>query len=187
VTRQVLGTLTNAAGAIHIEHAVDESMSLGSCHLVIVPTSTLGNWQKEFDRWAPSLSVQVYRGSRVTKSRFVSALKRDSLPDVVLTTYSQLEDDITFKALQAKVGEFDYMVLDEAHGLKNAATRRYRRIAGVRSRQRLLLTGTPIQNNLVEVLTLLQFTLADLVRLSSGAAFQSQRGDDDDDDGGVAG
>lgn len=85
------------------------------------------------------------------------------------------------------MGKFDYMVLDEAHGLKNAATRRYRRIAGVHSRQRLLLTGTPIQNNLVEVLTLLQFTLADLVRLSSGAMFQSNRGDGDDDDAGVAG
>lgn len=68
VRKSIFPSMQSAVGsAISVAQHVDEDMASSGTHLVIVPTSTLGNWQKEFDRWAPSLRLQTYRGSRQTK------------------------------------------------------------------------------------------------------------------------
>ncbi|EQC29699.1 hypothetical protein SDRG_12699 [Saprolegnia diclina VS20] len=128
-----------------------------SPHFVIVPASTLSNWVREFARFAPKLRILTYYGDK--EDRIAMQHARTEF-DVLLTTYSYFErdacaDDRSF----FRKFHFGYVVLDEGHSIKNANTSRFKRIAAVRARHRLVLSGTPIQNNLSELLSLLSFLM----------------------------
>ncbi|OQR87528.1 ATP-dependent helicase [Achlya hypogyna] len=126
-------------------------------HFVIVPASTLSNWVRELGRFAPALRVVTYHGAKEDRQ----ALQADrSSVDVLLTTYSYFERDTCGddRAFFCKFS-FGYVVLDEGHSIKNAKTSRFKRIAAVRAKHRLVLSGTPIQNNLSELLSLLSFLM----------------------------
>lgn len=135
-----------------------EKLNLYRHHLIIVPSSTLDNWEAELLKWCPEMNTLVYHGNQDERSRMrVFCARNPEKVDVILTTYNiakNAEDRKLFKKLT-----FNYLVFDEAHQLKNMKTARYQSLIKIKSRHRLLLTGTPVQNNLVELMSLLLFTM----------------------------
>lgn len=128
-------------------------------HMIFVPASTLENWTREFERFAPDINVDTYYGSQAERVELRSELKakfRAGELEVVLASYTQVQahDDLAF--FRKKI-EFETCVYDEAHMLKNFVSKRYTDLLSIRPRWRLLLTGTPVQNNLQELVSLLMF------------------------------
>ncbi|HEX9621874.1 MAG TPA: SNF2-related protein, partial [Polyangiaceae bacterium] len=116
--------------------------------LVVVPRSLLFNWQRECARFTPALRLLVHHGAE--RGELASRIEAH---DIVLTSYGTLRRDI--EALQQL--DFDYVVLDEAHNIKNPETTSHRAARTLRSRRRLTLTGTPVENHLGELLAQLTF------------------------------
>ncbi|DAZ97416.1 TPA: hypothetical protein N0F65_011300 [Lagenidium giganteum] len=128
-------------------------------HLIVVPASVLNNWKREFAWIAPTIRIVVYHGSKDDRLDMQEELEPDSF-DVLLTTYTYFErdscqDDRTF----LRSFRFGHMILDEGHSIKNSKSSRFKRISAMRARSRLVLSGTPIQNNLNELLALLSFLM----------------------------
>ena len=131
-------------------------------HLVIVPSSTMDNWQNEFKLWCPSIRLLNYYGSQDERRHMRLQIVQEQVEyDVILTTYnmviSSADDRVLFRKL-----DFHYVIFDEAHMLKNMATNRYENLMRVQATRKLLLTGTPLQNNLVELMSLLVFVMPDM-------------------------
>ncbi len=114
--------------------------------LVVVPRSVVFNWQQEAARFAPKLRVLDFSGS----SRSFDRLDRH---DLVLTTYGTLRRD----AMQLMDVEFEYVILDEAQAIKNAATAGAKAARLLKGRHRLALSGTPMENHLGELWSLIDF------------------------------
>jgi len=112
--------------------------------LIVAPAALLNNWEKEFSRFAPSLGVSRYHGNR---------RQLDRGRDVFLTTYQTAVRDT------AKLGEesFSLLLVDEAHLMKNADTRLSKTIKQLRSKYRLALSGTPVENRLEDLRSLFDF------------------------------
>lgn len=129
-------------------------------HLIIVPSSTLDNWENEFKKWCPSLVVGKYYGSSEERRalRIEWAKQKFSGLDVILTTYRTVTGSPEEKKL-FRVTPIHYVVFDEAHMLKNMTTQRYAYLVRIRAERRLLLTGTPLQNSLLELMSLLCFVM----------------------------
>jgi len=133
-------------------------------HLVVVPAATLENWLKEFKRFCPTLRVEPYY-STVPGER---ALLRETLEDsreevnVIVTTYTIAKAKEDFPWL--RTFGFDCTVYDEGHVLKNADSQVASRLVRIASNFRLLLTGTPLQNNLKELISLLAFLMPDVFK-----------------------
>ncbi|XP_059478534.1 lymphocyte-specific helicase-like [Neocloeon triangulifer] len=136
--------------------------------LVIAPLSTLANWISEFSNFAPRVPVVMFHGNLKERTDMVKELtkihtvKCDSfvtktLP-VVVTSYEIAWMD---KSLQ-KIKNWDIVVLDEGHRIKNMECRTGREVRNIRSKCRLLLTGTPLQNNLKELWSLLNYLVPDV-------------------------
>uniref|UniRef100_UPI0037E70398 SWI/SNF-related matrix-associated actin-dependent regulator of chromatin subfamily A containing DEAD/H box 1A n=1 Tax=Semicossyphus pulcher TaxID=241346 RepID=UPI0037E70398 len=128
-------------------------------HLITVPSSTLDNWVRELKLWCPSLKVLVYYGS-VEDRRY---LRHDILNEtvdfnVIVTTYNLAIGNDSDRSLFRKL-RLKYAVFDEGHMLKNMNTLRYRHLMAINAKHRLLLTGTPLQNNLLELMSLLNFIM----------------------------
>lgn len=138
-------------------------------HLVVVPAATLENWLKEFKRFCPTLNVEPYY-STVPGER---ALLRETLEDsrdevnVIVTTYTiaKAKDDFPW----LKTYGFDCTVYDEGHVLKNADSQVASKLIRIQSNFRLLLTGTPLQNNLKELISLLGFLMPAVFKDKQGA------------------
>ncbi|XP_015792513.1 SWI/SNF-related matrix-associated actin-dependent regulator of chromatin subfamily A containing DEAD/H box 1 [Tetranychus urticae] len=127
-------------------------------HLIVVPSSTLENWQREFETWCSSIRVVVYHGSMDFRAHLRASLgsKKEKF-DVLLTTYnlvSSADDKRFLKRLPLQ-----YIIFDEAHMLKNMKSNRFSNLISLTAKRRLLLTGTPVQNNLLELMSLLFFTM----------------------------
>ncbi|HEV3041627.1 MAG TPA: DEAD/DEAH box helicase [Candidatus Angelobacter sp.] len=114
--------------------------------LAIVPRSLVFNWKDEAARFTPQLRVLDYTGLERKSSDF-------SGYHLVLTTYGTVRRDI----LRLKDIEFDYIVLDEAQAVKNAATESSKAVRLLRGQHRLALSGTPVENHLGELWTLFEF------------------------------
>ncbi|WFD29111.1 RSC chromatin remodeling complex ATPase component [Malassezia sp. CBS 17886] len=124
-------------------------------YLVIVPLSTLTNWVNEFAKWAPSVSTLVYKGTPSVRKQLASQLKMGTF-QVLLTTYEYI---IKEKNLLGKI-KWTHMIIDEGHRMKNTQSKLTVTLTqAYSSRYRLLLTGTPLQNNLPELWALLNFVL----------------------------
>lgn len=129
-------------------------------HLVVVPASTLENWLREFQKFCPSLEVQAYYGSQGEREDLRYELAESSF-DVLVTTYNLATGSAPdFKFLKSR--NFDMIVYDEGHMLKNSNSERYNKLMRLKAGFRLLLTGTPLQNNLKELVSLLAFMLPGL-------------------------
>lgn len=129
-------------------------------HLVIVPSSTLENWLREFNKFCPGLTVQAYYGSQSEREELRYDLLNNEY-DVLVTTYNLATGAAPdFKFLRNQ--NFNMIVYDEGHMLKNSTSERYNKLMRLRAKFRLLLTGTPLQNNLKELVSLLAFMLPDL-------------------------
>ncbi|KAI5927638.1 SNF2 family N-terminal domain-containing protein [Camillea tinctor] len=126
-------------------------------NLIVVPSSTYENWMSEFERFAPDITVCPYSGPGRRDIDVEDAQEYH----VVLTTYSQVErqkEDLRW--LQAL--EPHAAIFDEGHRLKNQKTLIYRQMMQVPTEWRLILSGTPVQNNLKELLSVLHFVEPDL-------------------------
>ncbi|MWV47369.1 ATP-dependent helicase [Paenibacillus sp. HJL G12] len=119
--------------------------------LLICPTSVLGNWQKELNRFAPSLNVMLHYGSRRSGGETFHKSIRQA--DIVLTSYATATLD------QDMLKEFTWesLCLDEAQNIKNAQTKQSAAVRGFPARHRIALTGTPIENRLSELWSLYDF------------------------------
>ena len=127
-------------------------------HLVIVPKSTLQNWKNEFTRWCPSLEVLVFNGTKQERLDLIKNKVNKCEMNVLLTTYEQVINDKT----PLKKIYWRYLIIDEAHRLKNEMSKLSLVLREMRVTNRLLLTGTPLQNNLKELWSLLNFLLPDI-------------------------
>ncbi len=114
--------------------------------LVVCPVSTLGNWLREASRFTPHFRAAVHAGAG--RAERAEAFER---VDIVFVGYATLQRDAE---LMRKV-EFDYLVLDEAQAIKNPKTKRRRAVASLEVPHRLALTGTPVENSVVELWSLL--------------------------------
>ncbi|QHL89196.1 DEAD/DEAH box helicase family protein [Nibribacter ruber] len=121
-------------------------------HLVVVPTSLLFNWQQELARFAPSLKVHTFYGA-------VRGRKEFDLVDIVLTSYGTLLSEI--KAL--KEITFHYIFLDESQAIKNPESQRYKAARLLKARNRIVLTGTPVENNTIDLYGQLSFACPGLL------------------------
>ncbi|WP_329519820.1 DEAD/DEAH box helicase [Spirillospora sp. NBC_01491] len=119
--------------------------------LLVGPMSLVGNWQREAARFAPKLRVHVHHGTgRHRDERLVAAVAG---ADLVLTTYGTAARDAESLALI----EWGRVVCDEAQALKNSGTRQARAVRGIPARSRIALTGTPVENHLTELWSILEF------------------------------
>ena len=132
---------------------------LGDGCMVIAPAALLNNWEKELSRFAPSLGVSRYHGSR---------RRLDREQDVFLTTYQTAVRD----AEKLKDEAFSLLLVDEAHLMKNAETRISRTVKLLRSQYRLALSGTPVENRLEDLRSLFDFILPGY--LGTAASFKEQ-------------
>ncbi|KAK7970162.1 SNF2 family N-terminal domain-containing protein [Apiospora saccharicola] len=124
-------------------------------HLVIVPTSVMLNWEMEFKKWCPGFKVLSYYGNIEERKRKRQGWKTDDMWNVCITSYQiVLQDQQVFKRRR-----WHYMILDEAHNIKNFKSKRWQTLLTFNTQARLLLTGTPLQNNLTELWSLLFFLM----------------------------
>ncbi|KAF8521260.1 SNF2 family N-terminal domain-containing protein [Hysterangium stoloniferum] len=126
-------------------------------HLIVVPSSTLENWIREFMRFAPSLDVRAYYGSLKDRVQLRQDLRSEEW-DVLVTTYALAQGDERDRKFFRKY-EWQCCIFDEGHVLKNFDSQRYHQLMKIDSKWRLLLTGTPLQNNLQELVSLMNFIL----------------------------
>lgn len=124
--------------------------------LVLAPLSTIGNWCDEIQRFAPSLTYTKYYGSPAERTKLRRA--KSKWGDIIITSYETIMADAQY--LQ-RVG-WKYIIVDEGHRLKNIDSKLMRVLKNFSSANRMLLTGTPLQNNLVELWALLNFLLPDV-------------------------
>ena len=123
----------------------EEGRLTGGC-LVVAPAALLNNWEKELERFAPSLKTSRYHGS---------GRKFDKKSDIYLTTYQTTVRD----AEKMKKNEFSLLLADEAHLMKNSETRISRTVKNLNSKYRLALSGTPVENRLEDLRSLFDFVL----------------------------
>ncbi len=124
-------------------------------YLVIVPLSTLTNWTLEFEKWAPSIKKIVYKGAPAIRKSFQNAIRQGDF-QVLLTTYEYIIKD---RPILSKL-KWIHMIIDEGHRMKNAQSKLSATLTNYyHSQYRLILTGTPLQNNLPELWALLNFVL----------------------------
>ncbi|KAK9276401.1 hypothetical protein L1049_005934 [Liquidambar formosana] len=124
-------------------------------HLIVVPTSVMLNWETEFLKWCPAFKILTYFGSaKERKFKRQGWLKQNSF-HVCITTYRLvIQDSKVFKRKKWK-----YLILDEAHLIKNWKSQRWQTLLNFNSKRRILLTGTPLQNDLMELWSLMHFLM----------------------------
>ncbi|XP_023574594.1 probable global transcription activator SNF2L1 isoform X2 [Octodon degus] len=132
--------------------------SIPGPHMVLVPKSTLHNWMNEFKRWVPSLRVICFVGDKDMRAAFIRDEMMPGEWDVCVTSYEMvIKEKSVFKKFHWR-----YLVIDEAHRIKNEKSKLSEIVREFKSTNRLLLTGTPLQNNLHELWALLNFLLPDV-------------------------
>ncbi len=135
-------------------------------HLIVAPLSTLSNWMDEFRMWTPSIPVVMYHGlpedrKEIHTTKIMRHIHKgrptDKFP-VVCTSYEMVLKD---RALLSKIN-WEFIIIDEGHRMKNFDSKLFRELKAFTSASRLLITGTPLQNNLKELWSLLNFLLPDI-------------------------
>jgi SWI/SNF-related matrix-associated actin-dependent regulator of chromatin subfamily A member 5 len=155
-----------------IAYCFEYQANLGP-HIVLVPKSTLANWQKEFRRWCPVINTLLLQGEKDERAKIIHDHLQPGLApsdrswNVLLTTY---EVAVIEKSALIKL-PWQYLVIDEAHRIKNENSALAAVVRMFVTAHRLLITGTPLQNNLHELWALLNFLLPDV--FSSSEAFDS--------------
>lgn len=133
-------------------------MGITGPHLITVPKSTLDNWKREFTRWTPEVNVLVLQGAKEERQQLIADRLESEDFDVCITSYEM----ILREKSHLKKFAWEYIIIDEAHRIKNEESSLAQVIRLFNSRNRLLITGTPLQNNLHELWALLNFLLPDV-------------------------
>ncbi|GAA0144325.1 hypothetical protein LIER_04807 [Lithospermum erythrorhizon] len=124
-------------------------------HLIVVPTSVMLNWETEFLRWSPAFKILTYFGSAKERKIKRQGWLKPNAFHVCITTYRLvIQDAKVFKRKKWK-----YLILDEAHLIKNWKSQRWQTLLNFNSKRRILLTGTPLQNDLMELWSLMHFLM----------------------------
>ncbi|XP_014399938.1 PREDICTED: DNA excision repair protein ERCC-6-like, partial [Myotis brandtii] len=125
--------------------------------LLIMPTSLISTWVKEFVKWTPGMRVKTFHGpSKDERARNLSRIQQRN--GVIITTYQMLINNWQqLSTLNGQEFVWDYVILDEAHKIKSSSTKSAICARAVPASNRILLTGTPIQNNLQELWSLFDF------------------------------
>ncbi|KAH9410760.1 putative SNF2 protein [Ordospora pajunii] len=132
-----------------------ETEGISGPFLVVTISSTLDNWAQEFAKFLPNFRICRFSGSPSDRKELK---KRFKDCDVVITTYQTAVSD---ERMLRKI-KWQYMILDEAQAIKSSSSRRWKVLLGFKARNRLLLTGTPIQNSMQELWALLHFIMPTL-------------------------
>ena len=120
--------------------------------LIIAPTSLVFNWYNEFKKFAPSLKVAMVNGNPDERE---SLIKNYQEYDVLITTYNLCKRDLEiYKKIY-----FDYVILDEAQNIKNPSSQNAKSVKKLKSKNRFALTGTPIENSLMELWSIFDFIM----------------------------
>ncbi|CAK7918968.1 ISWI chromatin-remodeling complex ATPase Isw2p [[Candida] anglica] len=146
--------------------------------IVIVPKSTLDNWRREFAKWTPDVNVCVLQGNKELRQDVIQNTLLQAKFDVLITSFEM----VIREKSQLKKFRWEYIVVDEAHRIKNEDSSLSQIIRLFYSKNRLLITGTPLQNNLHELWALLNFLLPDVFGDSEvfGEWFDNQGKTDDE-------
>uniref|UniRef100_A0A5K3FAE4 Helicase C-terminal domain-containing protein n=2 Tax=Mesocestoides corti TaxID=53468 RepID=A0A5K3FAE4_MESCO len=132
-------------------------------HLIVVPTSVILNWEVEFKKWCPGFKILTYFGSAKERKAKRKGWTKTNAFHVCITSYRlAIQDSSAFKRKKWK-----YLILDEAQNIKNFKSQRWQTLLTFNSQRRLLLTGTPLQNSLMELWSLMHFLMPNI--------FQSHR------------
>jgi SNF2 family DNA or RNA helicase len=122
-------------------------------HLIVVPTAVLLNWEIECMKWCPGFKVLTYYGSIKDRKAKRIGWNTPNAFHICITSYKLvMQDHLMFRRKK-----WQYLILDEAQHIKNFKSQRWQSLLNFNSERRLLLTGTPLQNNLMELWSLMVF------------------------------
>ena len=127
-------------------------------HLIVVPTSVMLNWEVEFKKWCPALKVFTYFGSVRERRLKRHGWSKPNSFHVCITSYRIVTQDQSIFRRK----NWEYLILDEAHMIKNWRSQRWQVLLNFSTKRRLLITGTPLQNELMELWALMHFLMPDL-------------------------
>lgn len=141
----------------HYERAkrYEETKSPDSVHLpslIVCPPTLTGHWYYEILKYTENLRPVLYTGNSRERYKLLSKLKKS---DVVVTSYEVVRNDVV--SLQDI--SWHFCILDEGHIIKNAKTKLTKAVKTIRANHRLILSGTPIQNNVLELWSLFDFLM----------------------------
>ncbi|CAG8516030.1 2068_t:CDS:2 [Diversispora eburnea] len=140
-------------------------------HLIVVPTSVIINWEMEFKKWCPGFIILTYYGNpKERKDKRIGWMKEHTFHVCITSYHLVVLDQVVFKKKK-----WHYLILDEAHNIKNFQSQRWKTLLNFNSERRLLLTGTPLQNNLMELWSLLYFLMPNGVSGDMPLGFANQK------------
>ncbi|TPX39409.1 hypothetical protein SeLEV6574_g07232 [Synchytrium endobioticum] len=144
-------------------------------HLIVVPKTTLHNWMSEIQKWCPNLNAFMFHGDKEGRIALVQDVLLPGKFGICVTSYEMCLREKS----HLKKFSWQYIIIDEAHRIKNENSLLSQIVREFPSRNRLLITGTPLQNNLHELWALLNFLLPDVFEKSADfdAWFAKQGGD----------
>lgn len=152
-------------------------MEVDGPFLVVVPLSTVPAWCDTFNKWAPDLNYIVYNGPPKARTMiqdyelFLDPQRKKTKFHVLLTTYEYVNNDpVLLQSIR-----WNYLAVDEAHRLKNVESRLYESLKQFKVEDRLLITGTPLQNNLSELVALLEFLDPGNINIDKNIDLQSEQ------------
>ncbi|WAR02083.1 DOM-like protein [Mya arenaria] len=124
-------------------------------HLIVVPTSVMLNWEMECKKWCPAFKILTYYGSQKERKQKRTGWTKTNAFHICITSYKLVIQD--HNAFRRK--KWKYLILDEAQNIKNFKSQRWQCLLNFNSMRRLLLTGTPLQNSLMELWSLMHFLM----------------------------
>lgn len=143
-----------------------ESKNVKGPHLILAPKSTVGNWINEIKKFCPDLNAFKFLGTKKERKHMIKKEILTFNHDIIVTSYEMC---VKTKNELSKYN-WEYLIIDEAHRIKNEASKLSFIVRGFKTNYRLLLTGTPLQNNLKELWALLNFLFPDV--FSSAQEFE---------------
>jgi len=120
--------------------------------LIITPTSLIYNWKNEFEKFAPTMKICILHGSKDQRLELIKDIKKY---DVIITTYGTIRNDFS----QYGKLKFDYCIIDEGQNIKNPLAQSSEAVKEVKAKVKFALTGTPIENNIMELWSIFDFVM----------------------------
>jgi len=127
-------------------------------HLIVVPTTIIMNCESEFKKWCPGFKILTYFGSQRERRIKRHGWSKDNSFHICITSYKLvIQDHFAFRRKK-----WYYMILDEAQNIKNFKSQRWQTMLRFNTKRRLLLTGTPLQNDVMELWSLMHFLMPNI-------------------------
>jgi E1A-binding protein p400 len=127
-------------------------------HLIVVPTTIIMNWEMEFKKWCPGFKILTYFGSQKERKIKRHGWSKENSFHICITSYKLvIQDHFAFRRKK-----WYYMILDEAQNIKNFKSQRWQTMLRFNTKRRLLLTGTPLQNDVMELWSLMHFLMPNI-------------------------